>query len=108
MRYFYGMSNTNKHIMTTDLQTAAARYEAATHARIQAVKEQDEWMQNFRATTGCKVITPALKKYGKFHEWNKVRDAYEAARDKHKAAQRELLLVASNGAARNMYGGRVK
>lgn len=102
------MTNTKQHTMTTDLQTAAAQYEAATRARLQAVKQSDEWMQNFRKTTGSLVITPALKKHGKVNEWNKVRMAYEAAKEEHKAAQRELLLVASNGAARGMYGGRVK
>ena len=94
--------------MKNDLKTAAANYEAATHARIQAVQKQGEWMKDFRKNTGCLVITESLMKYNKLHEWNEVREAYEAAKAKHKTAQRELLLVASNGAARNMYGGRVK
>jgi hypothetical protein len=94
--------------MTNDLKTAAANYEAATHAKNQAVEKLDEWMQNFRKTTGSLVMTQPLKKHGKVDEWNKVRLAHIAAKEEQKAAQRELLFVASNGAARGMYGGNLK
>jgi hypothetical protein len=94
--------------MTTDLQTAAARFEAATHARNKAVARRTAFFKNFRSEFGCLVTDDNLKRHNKTKEHAMLTEYKLAAIQDYKSAQRELLLVASNGAARNMYGGRVK
>tara|TARA_R100000426_G_scaffold45520_1_gene34361 strand:+ start:2668 stop:3015 length:348 start_codon:yes stop_codon:yes gene_type:complete len=108
VRYFYGMSNTKQHIMTKDLQTAAARYEAATHAKKEAVALRTAFFKNFRTEFGCLVTDENLASHNKTKEHKRLTEYQRAAVEELKDAQRELLFVASNGAAVTMYRGRVK
>lgn len=108
MRYFYGMSNTKQHIMTKDLQTAAARYEAATHAVKKVVARRKAFFENFRAEFGCLVTEETLERHNKTKEHAMLTEHKRAAIKEHKDAQRELLFVASNGAAVTMHRGRVR
>jgi hypothetical protein len=102
------MSNIKQHTMTNDLQTAAARFEAATHARNKAVARRTRFFENFRAEFGCLVTDENLERHNKTKEHVMLTEYKRAAIKEYKEAQRELLFVASNGAAVTMYSGRVK
>jgi len=94
--------------MTNDLKTAAANYEAATHARNKAVARRVKWMENFRATFNCYITDDTLERHGKTTEFAMLTEYKRQAIAKEKEAQRQLLFVASNGAAVVMHRGRVK
>lgn len=106
--YFYHMSNKILHNMTNDLKTAAANYEAATHARNKAFAERLEWLENFRRTYNCYLTDDTLERHNQTAEWQRLTECKRVAMEKQKEAQRKLLFIASNGAATVMHNGRVK
>ena len=105
--YIWHMSNTQTHTMTNDLKTAAANYEAATHARNKAVAERGEWLENFRRTYNCYLTDATLERHNQTAEWERLTECKRVAMEKQKEAQRQLLFIASNGAATGMHNGRI-
>ena len=102
------MSNIKQHTMTNDLKTAAAKYEAATHARNKAAAERGEWLENFRRTFNCYLTDATLERHNQSAEWERLTECTRVATANQKEAQRQLLFIASNGAATVMHNGPIK